>query len=114
MSRQCQGNLESELPTTGILTTLWLVFMKVFKQSADLFDDEAVDEDFLDAVTQAEAENVANADNDDGDDVMPTTQHKRIMQIQEDENSMGEKSSCSSAKLLLLKASLVTCPITTL
>ncbi len=61
-----------------------------FKQSADLFDDEAIDEDFLDAVTQAEVENKLTNEEEDGDDVVPTTQHKRIMQIQDDENSIGK------------------------
>ena len=54
-----------------------------------MFDDEAIDEDFLDAVTQAEVENKLTNEDEDGDDVTPATQHKRIMQIQDDDNSIG-------------------------
>ncbi|XP_022092960.1 WD repeat and HMG-box DNA-binding protein 1-like [Acanthaster planci] len=67
----------------------------VFKQSADLFDDDAVDEDFLDAITQAEVENASKKpvnEEEDGDDVMPIMQHKRIMQIQDDDNSVDGSS----------------------
>ncbi|XP_033641025.1 WD repeat and HMG-box DNA-binding protein 1-like [Asterias rubens] len=63
-----------------------------YKQSADLFDDEAIDEDFLDAVTQAEVENKLTNEDEDGDDVTPATQHKRIMQIQDDDNSIDGSS----------------------
>ncbi len=64
---------------------------------ADLFDDYAEDDgDLLDAVTQAEGQSSNQAANDDGgddiddmdDDMLIPTQHRRIMQLQ-DENSNG-------------------------
>ncbi|XP_038044137.1 WD repeat and HMG-box DNA-binding protein 1-like [Patiria miniata] len=85
------GVLDNVIPPDRKTTTQ----VQVFKQSADLFDDDAVDEDFLDAVTQAEVENAAGKptnEGEDGDDVMPATQHKRIMQIQDDDNSMDGSS----------------------
>ena len=63
---------------------------------ADLFDDYAEDDgDLLDAVTQAEGQRSGKGDDGDDDDVddmdddmLIPTQHRRIMQLQDD-NSNG-------------------------
>ncbi|XP_072031398.1 WD repeat and HMG-box DNA-binding protein 1-like [Amphiura filiformis] len=75
---------------------------------ADLFDDYAEDDgDLLDAVTQAEGQSSNRAGNDDGDDMddddmddddmdddmLIPTQHRRIMQLQDENSNDGSSKA---------------------
>ena len=89
----------------ALLSTLYLQAEskpKMQVDPADLFDDYAEDDgDLLDAVTQAEGQR-SNQDGDDiddmDDDMLIPTQHRRIMQLQDDEQSNGKKIDKSQIK----------------